>query len=56
MRVNMEKSSLYSWGFIEQDNQHISQVLYLKVKYIDASMKYIGVYLTNNNYNKKDYL
>jgi hypothetical protein len=56
MRVNMEKSSLYSWGLSDQENQHISYVLYLQVKDIDASMKYIGFSLTGNNYNKKDYL
>jgi len=39
-----------------QKNQHISYVLYLKVKDIDSSMKYIGFYLTVNDYDKKDYL
>jgi hypothetical protein len=54
MQINMEKSSLYSWGMSEEENQNISKILGAPTKENLEGMKYMGFSLKENSYSKKD--
>jgi len=53
MQTNMDKSSLYTWGMTENENQHISRVLESPAKGNLEGMKYLGFSLKESNYRNK---
>jgi hypothetical protein len=56
MYINNAKSSMHTWGLLEQEKSSISHLISLQVGDIGQSFKYLGFTLKPNDYRKNDWL
>jgi hypothetical protein len=56
LQLNLDKSSLTTWGFLDQEIQYISHNLNIHIHDVGDGLKYLIFTLKSNGYYKNDWL